>query len=428
MIESLFILTPGGDVLLEKHWRVALSRTVVDVLLEEVRKHKVIEDVPPVIATGKHYLFSVFHRGLFYLAVTSGEVPPAHVIDFIHQLLRVLGTYLGQFTESHLAENFVTVYQLLEEMLDFGYPMLTEPNILTTLIRPPTVASRVVSFVTGKGSVGDTIGAGATSMIPWRKSDVTYTQNEITFDVIEEIDCIVGRNGQVVATDAFGKVRCNCKLSGTPDALLLFRETNFAADPAFHRCVRYSRWQKDKVLSFIPPDGQFQLMRYRVNTRSIEQPVYCRPQVSYADGHGRLTVAVGAKPIRVFAASTKVKPGAAGGAGGAAAALYGGDDGGSEDGTRKRRRFGSDEARKEGARERNRLNAHRSRMRKKLKAQNIESRLERLRMAVAFIPLALRQRVGVLLWPTVRAELGLPEVVDPRFAVPTVGPAYWPAP
>jgi len=303
-------------VLLEKHWRVALSRTVVDVLLEEVRKHKVIEDVPPVIATGKHYLFSVFHRGLFYLAVTSGEVPPAHVIDFIHQLLRVLGTYLGQFTESHLAENFVTVYQLLEEMLDFGYPMLTEPNILTTLIRPPTVASRVVSFVTGKGSVGDTIGAGATSMIPWRKSDVTYTQNEITFDVIEEIDCIVGRNGQVVATDAFGKVRCNCKLSGTPDALLLFRETNFAADPAFHRCVRYSRWQKDKVLSFIPPDGQFQLMRYRVNTRSIEQPVYCRPQVSYADGHGRLTVAVGAKPIRVFAASTKVKPGAAGGAGG----------------------------------------------------------------------------------------------------------------
>jgi len=119
---------------------------------------------------------------------------------------------------------------------------------------------------------------------------------------------------------------------------------------------------------------------------------------------------------------------AAGGAGGAAAALYGGDDGGSEDGTRKRRRFGSDEARKEGARERNRLNAHRSRMRKKLKAQNIESRLERLRMAVAFIPLALRQRVGVLLWPTVRAELGLPEVVDPRFAVPTVGPAYWPAP
>lgn len=198
-------------------------------------------------------------------------------------------------------------------MLDFGYPMLTEPNILTTLIKPPSLGGRLAAFVTGKSAVTDSLGSGATSMIPWRKSNVSYTQNEITFDVIEEIDCIVGRNGQVVATDAFGKVRCNCKLSGTPDALLIFRETSFAADPAFHRCVRFARWTKDKVLSFIPPDGPFQLMRYRVNTRHIDQPIYCRPQVSYSAGFGRFSLNVGAKPIAVHAASTKAKAGGAGG-------------------------------------------------------------------------------------------------------------------
>lgn len=32
----------------------------------------------------------------------------------------------------------VTVYQLLEEMLDNGYPLATEPNILREMIRPPT--------------------------------------------------------------------------------------------------------------------------------------------------------------------------------------------------------------------------------------------------------------------------------------------------
>jgi hypothetical protein len=32
----------------------------------------------------------------------------------------------------------VTVYQLLEEMLDNGYPLATEPNVLREMIRPPT--------------------------------------------------------------------------------------------------------------------------------------------------------------------------------------------------------------------------------------------------------------------------------------------------
>jgi AP-3 complex subunit mu len=33
--------------------------------------------------------------------------------------------------------------------------------------------------------------------MPWRKSGVKYAQNEIYLDIIEEIDCIVDRNGQV---------------------------------------------------------------------------------------------------------------------------------------------------------------------------------------------------------------------------------------
>ena len=37
-------------------------------------------------------------------------------------------------------------------------------------------------------------------------------------------------------------------------------------DIKFHQCVRLSRFESDRTISFIPPDGDFELMSYRLNT------------------------------------------------------------------------------------------------------------------------------------------------------------------
>ena len=36
-------------------------------------------------------------------------------------------------------------------------------------------------------------------------------------------------------------------------------------DVKFHQCVRLSRFENDRTISFIPPDGEFELMSYRLN-------------------------------------------------------------------------------------------------------------------------------------------------------------------
>ena len=41
------------------------------------------------------------------------------------------------------------VYELLDEMLDNGYPLATEANILKELIKPPNILRTVVNTVTG---------------------------------------------------------------------------------------------------------------------------------------------------------------------------------------------------------------------------------------------------------------------------------------
>lgn len=38
-------------------------------------------------------------------------------------------------------------------------------------------------------------------------------------------------------------------------------------DVKFHQCVRLSRFDNDRTISFIPPDGDFELMSYRLHTQ-----------------------------------------------------------------------------------------------------------------------------------------------------------------
>jgi hypothetical protein len=37
-------------------------------------------------------------------------------------------------------------------------------------------------------------------------------------------------------------------------------------DVSFHQCVKISKFDTDRTISFVPPDGEFELMTYRLNT------------------------------------------------------------------------------------------------------------------------------------------------------------------
>lgn len=56
-----------------------------------------------------------------------------------------------------IKDNVVTVYELLEEMLDNGFPLATESNVLKEMIRPPTILRSVVNTLTGKTEVNLTL-------------------------------------------------------------------------------------------------------------------------------------------------------------------------------------------------------------------------------------------------------------------------------
>lgn len=49
-------------------------------------------------------------------------------------------------------------------------------------------------------------------------------------------------------------------------------------DITFHRCVRLGQFDQDRTISFIPPDGEFELMKYRI-TQNVNLPFRVIPLV-----------------------------------------------------------------------------------------------------------------------------------------------------
>ncbi|CAD7087337.1 unnamed protein product [Hermetia illucens] len=293
MIHSLFIINSSGDVFLEKHWRSVVSRSVCDYFLDAQRTSP--NDVPPVIATPHYYLVTIQRSGISLVAACKQEFPPLFVIEFLHRVVDTFEDYFSECTESIIKENYVVVYELLDEMLDNGFPLATESNILKELIKPPNILRTIANTVTGKSNVSGILPSGQLSAIPWRRTGVKYTNNEAYFDVVEEVDAIIDKAGATVFAEIQGYIDCCIKLSGMPDLTLSFMNPRLFDDVSFHPCVRFKRWESERILSFIPPDGNFRLMSYHIGTQSVVAiPIYVRHNLSFKSGEqGRLDITVG---------------------------------------------------------------------------------------------------------------------------------------
>ena len=101
-------------------------------------------------------------------------MPPLLVIELLQRVVDIFVEYFGAASEGLIKDNFASVYQLLEEMLDNGNPLTTEPNALKAMIAPPSVMGRLQAVATGKSNVSDVLPDGTISSMPWRKS-VSYT-------------------------------------------------------------------------------------------------------------------------------------------------------------------------------------------------------------------------------------------------------------
>jgi len=162
--------------------------------------------------------------------------------------------------------------------------LTTAPNALRDIVLPPSLLNKLLSVAganfnstINSGSGLSAAGGAFSSPIPWRKAGLKYTSNEVYFDIVEELQAIVNKHGVSLSSSVLGKMETNTRLSGTPELLLSFTNPQILSDCSFHSCVRLQRWSRDKIFSFIPPDGKFTLAEYRYSPNTSSSSTIASP-------------------------------------------------------------------------------------------------------------------------------------------------------
>lgn len=335
MISAVIFYNLKGEVLISRLYRDGLRRSIADVFRIQVISNS--ENRSPVLTLGSTSFLHIRHDNLYIVGITRSNVDAALVFEFLYKLVGLGKSYFGRLDEQSVKANFALIYELLDEILDFGFPQNTEPETLKRYITaedikvfsgssssekgnssgssgPTSGLARIgkaknllnnsiksassdigLSGNNGnssQGGSGDGRGGGqitrqATSATPWRRPGLKYRKNEVFVDVFEDMNLLMSATGIVIKADVSGHIMLKTHLSGQPeckfglnDSLMLDTEHYDEDDPStrrnmanagavkledcqFHQCVRLDDFDNDRIISFVPPDGEFELMKYR---------------------------------------------------------------------------------------------------------------------------------------------------------------------
>lgn len=267
----------------------------IDKFMVQVMEREEEGNLSPILSHGGTTFMYIKYNNLYLVTMSKKNANVALVFTILHKICHVFQEYFKELEEESIRDNFVLIYELLDELVDFGYPQTTDSKILQ-------------EYITQEGQkleVAPKPPPAITNAVSWRSEGIKYRKNEVFLDVIESVNLLVNANGNVLRSEIVGSVKMRVFLSGMPELRLglndkvLFESTGRKSksveleDTKFHQCVRLSRFENDRTISFIPPDGEFELMSYRLNTHV--KPLIWIESVIERHSHSRVEYMIKAK-------------------------------------------------------------------------------------------------------------------------------------
>jgi len=78
---------------------------------------------------GVNYFFTK-KFGIYFVATTKHNVQPSTVLDILYRMMKVFRDYCGVLNEESIRKNFVLIYEIIDEIIDYGHAQLvTTENI-----------------------------------------------------------------------------------------------------------------------------------------------------------------------------------------------------------------------------------------------------------------------------------------------------------
>ena len=126
------------------------------------------------------FVFIILSRTIIVVCTTKINANVSMVLSFLYKCVRVFCEYFKELEEESIRDNFVIVYELLDELMDFGFPQSTESKILQ-------------EYITQEGNKLEEVRPppALTQTVSWRSEGLKYRKNEVFLDVIESVNLLV---------------------------------------------------------------------------------------------------------------------------------------------------------------------------------------------------------------------------------------------
>ncbi|XP_056592617.1 AP-4 complex subunit mu-1-like [Triplophysa dalaica] len=285
MISQIFMLSSKGDHLIYKDFRGEASKDSINVFYEMVTA--LSGDQPPVVMTHKDLHFiHVRQGGLYFVASTKTNPSPFTIIEFLNRLAALTKDYCGSLSEKSVRMNFALIYELLDEMVDFGYIQTTSTDMLKNFIQTEAVTSKPFSLFdlsnvglfgseTQQNKVAPSVAASRPIMSSRGEQG---GKNEIFVDVIERLSVVMGSKGVLMKADIQGEIRIKCFLPSCSEMRIGLNEelnigksqlkgynTAVCVDECrFHQAVNLDEFDTFRILKVCPSQGEQTVMQYQL--------------------------------------------------------------------------------------------------------------------------------------------------------------------
>ena len=281
MLSSVFLLNKDAMILIEKQYREKVPRSEIDAACLAIRDRS--HPPPSIMSQGDYTLLLHQQNDIWMIGVCEGDDFATYGVALLQHLGYLISTLLKDgATELSIKNEYTQVYQILDLAIDFGFPFLDESNAISTVINRPPVDAK-------------NRGANRIQLDfekPWRAVNPQNNANlQILVDCLETIDLVVSQMGRTEFCHIRGEVRCNANLAGKPLCKLILPNNIHFEDIQFHRCVEIESGES-KIIPFVPPEGPFTLMKYRVTAIQSTVPLWITPHFVWSKGSVSFDIAM----------------------------------------------------------------------------------------------------------------------------------------
>ena len=274
-ISVLFVLSLRGDTIIYRDFRRDIKRGINEVFFRKVNFFDSDETAPPVFnEDGVNFIY-IKRNELYLVIATLDNASPNYFLEILERLMKVISDQCGVLSEESIRKNFVLIYEIIDEMLDFGFPQLSS----TEQIKPFVFTEPVVMMKTSLSNMlRTTTASGENIKRPISQNDDGKNKkNEIYVDIIEKITALFNASGSLINFGIDGCIKMKSYLRGNPELKLMLNDEisiggggyssgGTIDDCNFHPKVNTREFQNLKTLYISPPDGEFVVMNYRMNS------------------------------------------------------------------------------------------------------------------------------------------------------------------